>query len=162
MQSAWMGGNKTTKSSSTTCRLGLIRPFVRSAIATTSCQNRHCYWLCRVWMSCVSFRPRSVSTFCIEAIHWNVSTLCLRASHSAPTASVIERAICYKLEGRLFETPMRSIFPNLPNPFSRTRPWGSLSLWRRWVPEVDTMFLGSRKRPVRRDDNLTAICEPTV
>jgi hypothetical protein len=27
-------------------------------------------------------------------------------------------------------------FFNLPNPSGRTRPWGSLSLWQKWVPET--------------------------
>jgi hypothetical protein len=36
-------------------------------------------------------------------------------------------------------------------------------LWQRWVPEtLKKMFLGSKVRPVRGADNLTAICEPIV
>jgi hypothetical protein len=37
------------------------------------------------------------------------------------------KALCYKAEGRGSET-RRGEFLNLPNPFSRSRPWGSLSL----------------------------------
>jgi hypothetical protein len=54
-------------------------------------------------------------------------------------------------------------FFSLPNPSGFTRSWGSLSL----LTEMRTRsrkitFLGSRARPVRRADNLTAICEPIV
>jgi hypothetical protein len=57
-------------------------------------------------------------------------------------------ALYYNSEGRGFETRWGEwIFFNLPNPSSRTRPWGLL------------IFLESRERPVRRADNLTVICE---
>jgi hypothetical protein len=40
---------------------------------------------------------------------------------------------------------------NLPNPSGRTRLWGLLSLWQKWVLETlkKIMFLGSKVRPVR-------------
>jgi hypothetical protein len=41
--------------------------------------------------------------------------------------NVVVKALCYKPEGRWFETQCGE-FLNLPNPSGRTRPWGSLSL----------------------------------
>jgi hypothetical protein len=42
-------------------------------------------------------------------------------------------------------------------------PWGLLNLQQKWVLEAEKiMFLGSKARPVRRADNLTASCEPIV
>jgi hypothetical protein len=41
--------------------------------------------------------------------------------------SVVVKALCYKPEGRGFDT-RRSDFLNLPNPSGRTKPWGLLSL----------------------------------
>jgi hypothetical protein len=41
----------------------------------------------------------------------------------------------YKQKGRAFETGWGEIL-NLRNPSGRTRPWGSLSLWQKWVPET--------------------------
>jgi hypothetical protein len=38
-------------------------------------------------------------------------------------------------------------------------PWGRLSLKQKRVPG---MFLGGKGRPVRRSDNVIAICEPIV
>jgi hypothetical protein len=44
----------------------------------------------------------------------------------------------------------------LPNPSGRTRSWGLLSLWQKWVPE-QKKFLSSKVCPVHRADNLTAM-----
>jgi hypothetical protein len=41
--------------------------------------------------------------------------------------SVVVKALCYKPEGRGFDT-RRCDFLNLPNPFGHTKPWGLLSL----------------------------------
>jgi hypothetical protein len=50
-------------------------------------------------------------------------------------------------------------FFNLPNPSSRTMALGSTQP----LTEMSTRDLpGGKKRPVRRADNLTAICEPNV
>jgi hypothetical protein len=43
------------------------------------------------------------------------------------SGSVMVKALCYKPEGRGFDTRWGE-FLNLPNPSSRTRPWGLLSL----------------------------------
>jgi hypothetical protein len=46
------------------------------------------------------------------------------------------------------------------NPFGRSRPWGSTQpLTEMSTRSRKIMFLGSIARPVRRADNLTAICE---
>jgi hypothetical protein len=67
---------------------------------------------------------------------------------------LVDKELCYKPGGRGFET-------RLSNPSGRTRPWGLLSLWQKWVPEAEkVIFLGSRARPVHKADNLTTICEP--
>jgi hypothetical protein len=48
---------------------------------------------------------------------------------------------------------------NLPNPSSRTMALGSTQP----LTEMSTRnFPGGKKRPARRVDNLTAICEPIV
>jgi hypothetical protein len=55
-------------------------------------------------------------------------------------------------------------FLNVPNPSGRTRPWG----FTQPPTEISTrnikiiMSLGSKVQPVRRADNLAAICEPIV
>jgi hypothetical protein len=41
--------------------------------------------------------------------------------------STVVKALCYKPEGRVFETQSGGSL-NLPNPSGITRPWGSLSL----------------------------------
>jgi hypothetical protein len=54
-------------------------------------------------------------------------------------------------------------FFNLPNPSSRTKSLGLLSASHsNDYQEQKNMFVGSRTRPVRKADNLTAICEPIV
>jgi hypothetical protein len=50
-------------------------------------------------------------------------------------------------------------FFNLPSPPSRTMPLGSTQP----LTEMSTRNLpGGKKRPARRADNLTAVCEPNV
>jgi hypothetical protein len=51
---------------------------------------------------------------------------------------------------------------NLPNPSSRTMPWGLLILYQKLVQEIEKMFLLSGARLARKADNFTSICEPTV
>jgi hypothetical protein len=54
---------------------------------------------------------------------------------------------------------MKVDFFNLPNPSSRTMDLGSTQP----LTEMSTRNLpGSKERPARKADNLTAICEPTV
>jgi hypothetical protein len=75
--------------------------------------------------------------------------------------SLVIKALCYKPEGRWFDTRL-GYFLNLPN--LPTRPWGLLSLLTEMsignIPII--IFLGSKMRWVNRADNLTAICEPFV
>jgi hypothetical protein len=51
------------------------------------------------------------------------------------SGSLVVKALCYKPEGRGFETRWGD-FLNLPNPSCRTRPWGLLSFQQKWVPET--------------------------
>jgi hypothetical protein len=53
-------------------------------------------------------------------------------------------------------------FFNLPKPSNRTRPWVYSASNRNEYQKHKNMFLGSRARPTRKADNLTAICEPTA
>jgi hypothetical protein len=46
---------------------------------------------------------------------------------NAARGSVVVKALCFKPEGRGFDT-LWGEFLNLPNPSGRTRPWGLLSL----------------------------------
>jgi hypothetical protein len=50
-------------------------------------------------------------------------------------SSVVVKALCYKLEGRGFDTRWGDIL-NLPSPSGHTRAWGLLSLYQKWVPET--------------------------
>jgi hypothetical protein len=54
---------------------------------------------------------------------------------SGARGSVVVKALCYKPEGRGFDTRWGE-FLNLPNPSGRTRHWGLLSLEQKWVPET--------------------------
>jgi hypothetical protein len=73
--------------------------------------------------------------------------------------SPLVEALCYKPEGRLFESQMRWILFNLPNPSGGTMALGSTTP----LTEMSTRNLpGGKKRPAHRADNLTAICEPTA
>jgi hypothetical protein len=75
--------------------------------------------------------------------------------------SVVVKALAYKSKvkgSKPDEVKFKIYFSD------RTRPCGSLSLWQKWVPETlkKIMFLGSKMRPVRGADNLTAIYESIV
>jgi hypothetical protein len=73
--------------------------------------------------------------------------------------SLVVEALCYKLEGRRFESRMRWNIFNLPNSSSRTMALGSTQI----LTELSTRnFPGGKKRPARRADNLAAIYEPIV
>jgi hypothetical protein len=77
--------------------------------------------------------------------------------------SLFVKVLDHKPEGSGFETRWGEIL-NLHNPPGRTRPWGLLSFQQKCVPETlnKIMFVGSKVRPVRGADNLTAIYEPIV
>jgi hypothetical protein len=68
-------------------------------------------------------------------------------------------SISRKVAGSRPDEVNEFFFSSLPNPCGRTRPWGSLSLYQKCVSEVEKCFVGSMARPVRRADNLAAICE---
>jgi hypothetical protein len=71
----------------------------------------------------------------------------------------LDEALRYKLEGLRFESRMRWIFFNLPNPSSRTMALGSTQP----LTEMSIRNLpGGKKRPARRADNLAPISEPNV
>jgi hypothetical protein len=54
--------------------------------------------------------------------------------------SVVVKALCDKSECRRFGTRWGEwILFNLPNPSGRSRPWGLLSLWQKWVPETEKL-----------------------
>jgi hypothetical protein len=68
----------------------------------------------------------------------------------------------YKPEGRGLEIRLGEIL-NLPNPSDRTRPWVySASNRNKYRKHKKIMLLGSKVRPVRGADKLTAIYEPIV
>jgi hypothetical protein len=57
---------------------------------------------------------------------------------------------------------VNDFFFNLPNTFSRTRPWVQTASNRNENQGQKKMFLGGKAQPVRKADNLTAICEPII
>jgi hypothetical protein len=59
--------------------------------------------------------------------HNSVPSLIYEVRRVRERGSVAIKALCYKPEGRGFDTRRRE-FLNLPNPSGRTRPWGLLSL----------------------------------
>jgi hypothetical protein len=71
--------------------------------------------------------------------------------------SVVVKALCYKPEGRGFDSRWGE-FLNLPNLSGRTQPLTEMSTRNIKIK----MFLGSKVRLVRKADNLTAIYEPIV
>jgi hypothetical protein len=73
-------------------------------------------------------------------------------------AQLVEE-LCYKPEGRQFESWMRWIFFNLPNPSSRTM---ALGLTQPLTKMSTRNLPGDKKRPAHRANNLTAICVPNV
>jgi hypothetical protein len=76
-------------------------------------------------------------------------------------SSLVVKTLGYKPEDCEFETRWREIL-SLPHSSGRTRPWGLLSLLTEMSIRSRIMFLGSKVRPVRGADNLTAIYEPIV
>jgi hypothetical protein len=82
-----------------------------------------------------------------------------RTRHQIVYATILGRGtLCYKPEGRRFESRMRCIF-NFSNPSSRT-----VALWSTQpLTEMSTRNLPvGKKRPVRRADNFAAIYERNV
>jgi hypothetical protein len=68
-------------------------------------------------------------------------------------------ALCHKQEGRGCDSRWRGFFCTCPNPSSRTMALGSTQP----LTEMSTRNLpGSKGRPARKADNLTAICEPNI
>jgi hypothetical protein len=63
----------------------------------------------------------------------------LRTSSGGRCGSVVVEVLCYKPEGRGFETLWGIWFfsPNLHNPSSRSRPFVYVILLQKWVPEVE-------------------------
>jgi hypothetical protein len=77
---------------------------------------------------------------------------------------VVVKPLCFKPVGRGFETlrgeyifSIYLILSAALGPEVYTQPLTEMSTRSRKI-----MFLGSKERPVRRADNLTAICEPIV
>jgi hypothetical protein len=66
-------------------------------------------------------------TLCSPCILAAVLILFVSYMLKGALGSVVVKALCYKPEGRGFETRCGEFF-NLPNLSGRTRPWGLLSL----------------------------------
>jgi hypothetical protein len=77
----------------------------------------------------------------------------IRQQLDGASGSVVVEALYYNLEGRGFETRwgawIFSIYLTLPLAEMSTR-------------SKEIMFLGSKARPLRKSNNLTAICEPPL
>jgi hypothetical protein len=97
------------------------------------------------------FQPSCHNTYTRK--YFAVPTCCWR--HAA--AHLVE-APRHKPEGSGFES-RRVHFLNDLILLAPPQPWGRLSFSQKWVPGI---ILGGKRRPVRKADNLTAICEPIV
>jgi hypothetical protein len=98
-------------------------------------------------------------TDCGMNIRLNLKSATFCGAHG----SVVVKALCYKPEVRGFENQRDElIFFNLSNHSGLTRPWVYSVSNRNEYQKYKNDILGSRVRPVRRADNLTAICEPFV
>jgi hypothetical protein len=77
--------------------------------------------------------------------------------------SIVVKALCYKPQGRRFETRWSqwtfSIYLILP---AALGPGVYSAFNKNEYQKQKKMFVESRALPVRRADNLTAICEPIV
>jgi hypothetical protein len=88
-----------------------------------------------------------------------VTSFVICCSYLGHAVVYLVEALCYKLEGRGFESPWGEFF-SIYQILSVTQwPWGQLSLQQKWVPGI---FLGGKGWPVCKADNLTAICKPIV
>jgi hypothetical protein len=74
---------------------------------------------------------------------------------------VVVKELCYKPHDRGFETRQREYF-SIYLILSAALGPGVYSASNRNEYQRQTIFLGSRERPVRMADSLTAICEPIV
>jgi hypothetical protein len=82
-----------------------------------------------------------------------------RWQHRQSTFLILEKLhFCRAWRSRVRD-PMKWInFFTLPNPPSRTRPWGLFSLRHKWVPETEKSFLGvERGRRVRLTTSPTSV-----
>jgi hypothetical protein len=93
--------------------------------------------------------------FVVEVPYYLQSSCrCIRSLHHVVCPSQIQSILIKK---NVHGVPMRWIFFKLPNPSSRTMALGSTQP----LTEMSTRNLpGSKGRPARRADNLTAFCEP--
>jgi hypothetical protein len=76
------------------------------------------------------------------------------------TVNVIVGGTMLQAGRSLIQVPMRWIF--LPNPSSRTMALGSIQPLTEMSTRNPSGGGGGKGRPVRKADNLTAICEPIV
>jgi hypothetical protein len=71
---------------------------------------------------------------------------CLLGSYGVQSGGDLSISYSQKVVG---SRPNEVIFFNLPNPSSRTRPWGLLSLYQKSVPKVEKCFWGAQRGHVR-------------
>jgi hypothetical protein len=120
-------------------------------------------WLCFIWTNAFQTKSQFSCLEMYEVAFRYIIDNPSRHSYSVTwgaRGSVVVKALCYKPEGRGFDTRWGE-FLNLPDPSDRlgfTQPLTEMS--NRNIKII--MFLGSKLRRVRRADNLTAICEAIV
>jgi hypothetical protein len=111
------------------------------------------------WMGCRACLAKWRSEEIFPNLDSNSDPLVVQPVGFRYTDCAIPAHICCKLDGRRFESRMRLIFFNWPNPSSRTMVLGSTQP----LTKMTTKTLpGSKKWPARRTDNLAAIYEPNV
>jgi hypothetical protein len=92
----------------------------------------------------------------------NINIFTEQGHQPGARGSVLVKALCYNPEGRGFEiheNEFFSIYLILP---AAQGPEVHLTSNRNGYQKQKKMFLGSKVRPVRRANNLTAICEPII
>jgi hypothetical protein len=92
----------------------------RLAVSVTS------NWVGFTWRLSRLLEETSLTTT-LKGVHFNYVYLFIYYLYIEARFSVVVKALCYKPEGRGFDTRWGE-FLNLPNSSGRTRPWGLLSL----------------------------------